>query len=140
MGLLQLVFLGLAGLGLSQDCPIHGPAYPEVTDPGSSAVFAAAKTAIEDKITKGLTSGQLDNGISFAIQVFSPYSDKALYEHYYGPSIGPDTLFRVASISKLMTVYTTLAALGNERWNDAVTKHIPELARLKVQNPVYNVD
>lgn len=142
MGLFQqLVLLGaFAGLGLSQDCPMYGPSYPEVANPSSSAVFSAAKTAIDGEIARALASGQLDNGTYFAIQVFSRHSDKTLYEHYYGPSIGPETLYRIASISKLISVYTTLAELGDKHWDDPVTEHIPELAGLKVQNPVYDVD
>ncbi|KAK3299865.1 beta-lactamase/transpeptidase-like protein [Chaetomium fimeti] len=142
MGLFShLALLGaFATLGLGQDCPIFGPAYPQIVDPGSATAFIEAKTAIEDEISKGISSGQLDNGTVFAIQVFSRHSDEILHEHYYGPSIGPDTVFRLASISKLMSVYTTLAELGDGYWNDPITKHVPELARLKVQNPVYDVD
>jgi CubicO group peptidase (beta-lactamase class C family) len=136
----QLALLGaLAGVGLGQDCPILGPAYPEVTNPESSAAFKAAKTAIEGEISKALASGQLDNGTTFAVQVFSRNSDKTLFEQYHG-AVGPETLYRVASISKVMSVYTTLAELGDKYWNDPVTKYIPELACLKVQNPVYNTD
>ncbi|KAH6853256.1 beta-lactamase/transpeptidase-like protein [Chaetomium sp. MPI-CAGE-AT-0009] len=142
MGLFShLALLGaFASLGLGQDCPIFGPAYPEIVDPSSARAFIEAKITIEDEIAKGFASGKLDNGTVFAIQVFSRHSDEILHEHYYGPSIGPDTLFRVASISKVMSVYTTLAELGDGYWNDPVTKYIPELARFKVQNPVYDVD
>ncbi|KAK4244931.1 beta-lactamase/transpeptidase-like protein [Corynascus novoguineensis] len=142
MGLFRpLVLLGaLAGLGLGQDCPIYGPAYPEVDNPGSAAAFTAARAAFETEIKNGLASGQLDNTTSFAVQVFSPHSEKALYEHYHGPSVGPETLFRIASVSKLMSVYTTLIELGDKYWDEPVTKYVPELARLKVQNPVYDVD
>jgi CubicO group peptidase (beta-lactamase class C family) len=141
MRLFQLTLLGtLTSLGLSQDCPIFGPAYPEITSPGSAAAFRPAKTAIQDEIASGPASGQLDNKTVFAIQVFSRHSDQTLYEHYHGPSIGPDTLYRLASVSKLVSVYTTLAELGDRHWDNPVTKYIPELAQLKVQNPVYDVD
>ncbi|KAK4040945.1 beta-lactamase/transpeptidase-like protein [Parachaetomium inaequale] len=141
MGLFQLALLGaLASLGLTQDCPIFGPAYPEVTKPGPAAAFGAARTAIEDEIARGLAGGQLDKRTVFAIQVFSRHSDQTLYEQYHGPSIGPETLYRIASTSKLLTVYTTLAELGDRHWNDPVTKYVLELAGLKVQNPVYDVD
>ncbi|RYO79049.1 hypothetical protein DL766_009728 [Monosporascus sp. MC13-8B] len=120
--------------------PVFGPAYPEVTNPGASAVFSAAKTAIDDEITKALASGQLANETYFAVQAFSRHSDKTLYERYYGPSIGPETLYRIGSVSKVVSVYTTLAELGDRHWNDPLTKHIPKLARLKVRNPVYDVD
>ena len=140
MGLVHLVVVGaLAGLAVSQDCPILGPAYPE-TNPGSSAAFGAAKAALEDEITRALAGGQLDKGTYFGVQVFSQNSDKTLYEKYYGPSVGPDTLYRIASISKVVSVYTTLSELGDRYWNEPVTKYIPELAKLKVQNPVDDID
>ncbi len=130
----------LAGLALGQDCPILGPTYPEVLDPISSGVFAAAKASFNDEITKALASGQLDNGTAFSIQVFSRNSDKLLFDYHHGPSVGPDTLYRIGSISKVMTVYTTLAELGDKYWTEPVTKYVPELAKLKVQDPVYNTD
>jgi CubicO group peptidase (beta-lactamase class C family) len=142
MGLLQqLVLVGaLAGLGLSQDCPILGPAYTEVINPGSSAVLSAAKTALDNEITQALAGGQLDKSTYFGIQVFSRNSDKTLYEKYYGPSVGPDTLYRIASISKVVSVYTTLLEIGDKYWSEPVTNYIPELAKLKVENPVYDID
>ncbi|KAL2148002.1 hypothetical protein VTI28DRAFT_58 [Corynascus sepedonium] len=142
MGLFRpLVLLGaLAGLSLGQDCPIYGPAYPEVDNPGSAAAFSAARAAFETEIKNGLASGQLDNTTSFVVQVFSRHSEKTLYEHYHGPSVGPETLFRIASVSKLVSVYTTLIELGDKYWDEPVTKYVPELARLKVRNPVYDVD
>ncbi|KAJ4287911.1 hypothetical protein N0V88_007531 [Collariella sp. IMI 366227] len=142
MGLLrQLVLIGtLAGLGFAQDCPILGPAYPEITNPVASGPFKAAKTPFDDELTKALAEGVLDRNTTFAIQVYSRHSDKLLYEYYHGPGVGPDTLYRAASVSKLISIYTTLAAVGDRHWNDPVTCHIPELARLKVQNPVYDVN
>lgn len=142
MGFLDhLVLLGtFATLGLGQDCPIFGPAYPETVNPVSSTPFIAAKAAIEDEIARGFASGQLGNDTVFAIQVFSRHSNEILHEHYYGPSVDSNTLFRVASISKVISVYTTLTEVGDQHWNDLITKYIPELAEAKVQNPVYDVD
>ncbi|KAK4129716.1 beta-lactamase/transpeptidase-like protein [Parathielavia appendiculata] len=137
MALRHLVLVAFAGLGLSQNCPIFGPAYPEV--PASAPALTAAKMAIQDEIAGALAGGQLDNGTAFGVQVFLRHSDKTLFEYYHGP-VGPDTLFRVASISKVIAVYTTLAALGDKHWHDPVTKYIPELAQDKARNPVYDID
>ncbi|KAL2125963.1 hypothetical protein VTI74DRAFT_2077 [Chaetomium olivicolor] len=141
MGLSGLILFGtLAGLGLAQDCPILGPAYSEVTNPGVSRALGAAKAPFDEELTKALAEGKLDNGTTFAIQVYSRHSDKPLYERYHGPSVGPETLYRIASISKLVSTYTILAELGDKHWDDPVTRHVPELARLKAQNPVYDIN
>ena len=40
-----------------------------------------------------------------------------------------NTVFRVGSVSKLLTVYTLLTEVGMKYMNDPVTKWVPELAR-----------
>ncbi len=142
MGLVRHLLLAgaLAGLGLSQDCPLLGPAYPEVANLGSSAAFKTAKTAIDNEIANALAGGQLDKGTYFGIQVFSKISEKPLYEKYYGPSIGADTVYSIASISKLITVYATLTEIGDKYWDEPITKYVPELANRKVKNPVYDIN
>ena len=142
MGLLRHLLLAgtLAGLGLSQDCPLLGPAYPEVANLGSSAAFKAAKTALDTEIANALANGELDKNTYFGIRVFSKTSDKPLYEKYYGSSIGPDTVFSIASISKLITVYATLTEIGDKYWDEPITKYVPELANRKVKNPVYDIN
>jgi CubicO group peptidase (beta-lactamase class C family) len=142
MGLLRHFLLAgiLAGLGMSQDCPLLGPAYPEVSSLGSSTAFKAAQAAIDDEIAKALAGGQLDPNTSFGIRVFSKTSDKALYEKYHGSSLNADTVVSIASISKLITVYATLTEIGDKYWDEPITKYVPELANHKVKNPVYDIN
>lgn len=143
MGLLHtVVILGaMVGIGLGQNCPILGPAYLEVNDPGSSRVLNAARTAFDETLTQAIASGQLGNGSSFSVQVFSTHSKRPLFERYHTAEglttpAGPDTLYRMASISKLVTVYTILETIGDKHWNDLVTDHVPELARARSRNAV----
>ncbi|KXX82206.1 Penicillin-binding protein 4 [Madurella mycetomatis] len=124
-----------AGLSLGQNCPILGPAYPDVVDPGSSPVLDAARLAFDQEITQLLLSDLLRNETSFSIQVFSSYSDTPIYERYhtatglgFNKSVGAETLYRIASISKLMTVYTMLTELSDKHWNDPIADYVPELA------------
>ena len=41
-----------------------------------------------------------------------------------------DTVYRIASISKLLTVYTLLLEIGDKYWGRAITDFIPELRAL----------
>jgi CubicO group peptidase (beta-lactamase class C family) len=49
-------------------------------------------------------------------------------------TLNEDTVFRVGSVSKLITVYTLLAEVGMERMHDPVTRWVPELARAAKKN------
>ncbi|GAB1318372.1 Penicillin-binding protein 4 [Madurella fahalii] len=135
MGSLRnIMALAAAGLTLGQNCPVLGPAYPDVVDPGSSRALNAARVAFDKEITQALSSDLVGNGTSFSIQVFSSHSDTPIYERYYtaaglslNKSVDAETLYRLASISKLMTVYTMLTELSEKHWNDPITDYVPEL-------------
>jgi CubicO group peptidase (beta-lactamase class C family) len=40
-----------------------------------------------------------------------------------------NTIYRIASISKLLTVYTYLITAGDSSFNDLITKYVQELAQ-----------
>ncbi|KAL2170711.1 hypothetical protein VTG60DRAFT_4458 [Thermothelomyces hinnuleus] len=48
-----------------------------------------------------------------AVQVCSRPLDKLLYEHYHAPSVGPESLYRIASVSKVLGMHATPAVLKN---------------------------
>lgn len=54
-----------------------------------------------------------------------------------------DTVYRLGSLTKVHTVYTWLAQDGDARWNDPITKYVPELAEAVARqgkgDPVANV-
>ncbi|KAK4143931.1 beta-lactamase/transpeptidase-like protein [Dichotomopilus funicola] len=127
-------------LTLGQNCPISGPSYPEVRDPALAPAFEAAKVAIQGRIADGIASGTLNDATAFSIQVFSRHSNRTLFEQYHGPQIGSETLYRIASVSKLVSVYTTLVELGDKYWDKPITEYVPELAEEKLQDPIHDVD
>ena len=138
-------------LSLGQNCPILGPAYPAVANVSSSPVLNAAKATFTQALTEALSNGQLDGeAASFAVQVFSTFSDRPIFEYYHtasglngslsGSLVGPDTLYRIGSISKLVTVYAALARLPHKHWGDPITDFVHELADARVNNAVENVD
>ncbi len=133
------LFWALVRSSQGQNCPILGPAYPAVTDPASSSVLRQAKAASDEALTFALSSGELDaNGTSFSIRVFSPHVEEPIYEYHHTAStsnngssrrkVGPATLYRIGSISKLVAVYAILSKLSDRYWDEPVTKYVQELA------------
>lgn len=142
----------LAALSTAQNCPFLGPSYPPITD-RSAPAFISAGVAFDKMLTDAFASGKFTaNDTAYAVQVFSADSKTPIYSTYHTPTppmqgnaskpvtVGPDTVFRMYSVSKLITVYTTLAKLGEKYWHEPVSKYIPEFANLQEGNPVYDAD
>lgn len=115
-------------------CPPLGAVLPTAQDPGSHpavrAVLDAFAAAIEAE-----TSGFRGSAVSIGVK--SALEDKPMLEFHHTPegrdplgaqAVNGSTVYRLASVSK---VFTVLAALQRDdliRWEDPVTKFIPELA------------
>ena len=129
----------------AQSCPLLGPAYPAATDVASPA-FIAAKAEFDEALASNTQINK--EKVFFAIEIYSSYSKDAgsIHRYYNTPlaqngavNVGPDTLFRINSISKVMAVYTMLSKLSYKYWYEPVTKYIPELANIQAQD-VTDVD
>ena len=144
--LLQIVSFFLFTLVYSQDaCPLQTPLYPPPRDLLSSQDVKVASDNLTQAIEEALTTGISDlgslpiNTTTFAIKVFSSHTEDSIYEYLYtSPTYSPETgagaqnttldsVYRVASISKLLTVLTLLAHDGYTHWNHPITDFIPEL-------------
>lgn len=140
---LFLVQLATANTSL---CPLLGPDFPPPRNISQNPGFRGAINSFSNTIQQVLSTsggdssyGQLDStNNTFSINIFSTLSDDPLYKyHYTAPrfsngSIGAktvdgDTVFRVGSISKLITVFALLIEKGDANLNDPVTKYVPEL-------------
>lgn len=133
-----LVLLTLAGSALSQTnpaCPLLGPVFPPVRkNLGSSRAIKDAVVQLTGLMDEVVEAG---TNTTFYVQAFSG-TDK-LFHYKYVPesakksltsdSLNENTVFRIGSVSKLLTVYTLLAEVGIKRLNDPVTKWVPELAK-----------
>ena len=130
----------------AQNCPLLGPAYPAATDLASPALLAA-----KAKFDEALASDPRINrdGLWFAIDIYSTGSKHPASIHRSfntakaqngSITVGPDTLFRIFSISKVVTVYTMLAKLSYRCWHEPVTKYVPELAKSPMRDVVSNVN
>ncbi|KAI9674562.1 MAG: hypothetical protein M1822_009057 [Bathelium mastoideum] len=126
-------------------CPLLGPVFPTPQKIDSSAFQGYAENftgALEQALVTGQNSyGSWDNSTtSFSISVWSTTSNESLYEYHFEASqlqgavssgaLNNDTIYRVGSVSKLFTVYTYLAAVGDKYLDEPITKYIPELARI----------
>ncbi|KAL1837870.1 hypothetical protein VTJ49DRAFT_3296 [Mycothermus thermophilus] len=134
------LLLGLAvAVSHAQNCPLLGPAYPAATDVAGPA-FAAARDIFEAALASD--SDVKTDSVSFAFEIYRTRQGRAesIYRTFNTASsrnvsaqVGPETLFRINSISKVITVYTMLAKLGYQYWHEPISKFVPELADLPSQ-------
>lgn len=121
-------------------CPFLGPVFPAPTSLAISAPFQATlnklQASLQDAIATG-TSAQGPVGINdtYSIQVFSVNDEAPLLDFNHrgvdlvgNGTLNGDSIYRIASVTKLVTVYMLLIAGGDRVMSDLVTKYLPELA------------
>ncbi|KAI0598421.1 beta-lactamase/transpeptidase-like protein [Biscogniauxia sp. FL1348] len=136
-------------------CPYPGAVFPKPTDLASSDIIQTALTNLTATFNaRGTDPANNPNATSWSIQVFSASSDEPIWEHYHTAmnllsadnpgvkSVDGDTIYRLGSLTKIFTIVTFLAEVGDAYWNTPVTRYVPELDLLagKAQyDPVMNV-
>ncbi|KAL6918990.1 hypothetical protein FSHL1_002971 [Fusarium sambucinum] len=124
-------------------CPLLGPIFPPVNHPLKSSTFSNAISQLNATFGDFDRNGTFDElNTTLYVQAFS--ASDTLFQHGYVPSsmksfltsgtLNENTVFRIGSVSKLVTVYTLLAEVGMKNMNDPVTKWVPELARAAKKN------
>ncbi|KAJ4310407.1 hypothetical protein N0V94_008464 [Neodidymelliopsis sp. IMI 364377] len=134
-----IVGLALVARIAASICPILGPVFPASTNLTSSISFRKTLQNIQTNIDQALASGNTTHGPvgvndTYSIQIFSTTSDVPLLDlHKRGldlvgnRTVDGDSVYRLASVSKLFTVYLLLLNAGGTIFNDKVTKYLPEL-------------
>ncbi|KAF7190917.1 Beta-lactamase-like protein sdnR [Pseudocercospora fuligena] len=128
-------------------CPIKGQQFPKPTSLGKEATFLNATKTIEDYVKANLTQSPW-NQTTFSLGLFSVDTDGLLYEYHHtdesvaSSSIGTkaanaDSIYRIASISKIFTVYLWLIKSGHKHFNSPITEFIPQLAESQPQDDYY---
>ncbi|KAK6380916.1 hypothetical protein LTS17_005117 [Exophiala oligosperma] len=124
-----------------------GPTYPPPLDlsSNSSLVTASWKNLSSqlDTYLNGKSSAAAASGnVTFSIGMFSMHDPAATKHQYHHTSPGVahgssgegtrsvdgDSVYRIASVTKLFTVFAGLVDMKDEDWNTPLTKIIPELA------------
>lgn len=149
MGAMRLALTGLtvallawttAAQGQKKLCPVKGQQFPVPTGLSKEALFQNATKTIEEHIKANLTTSPY-NVTSFSLGFFSVDEEALSYEYHHTDdtvrnstlgthSVDANSIFRIASISKILTVYLWMIKEGDRRWNDPVSDHIPELAAI----------
>jgi hypothetical protein len=120
------VVLQLIGFVLPQittNCPILGPVFPASSSLYASDAVQSAIAAFPGILQAALANELPDNlTTSFSINVFSGFEDQSIFNfHYAAPvlngslpsgELNNDTVYRIGSLSKLLTVYTFLDQVG----------------------------
>ncbi|KAH6853109.1 beta-lactamase/transpeptidase-like protein [Chaetomium sp. MPI-CAGE-AT-0009] len=141
------------------NCPPLGPVYEKPFNFKTSSAIQAAIANLTATFTawdQNNSSAIRSNTTSYSIEVFSTSEeDPIIFSwHHTAASLaaatntsgvkaaGPDAVYRLGSLTKVFTVYTWLVQDGDVKWNEPITKYIPELAaaadRAK-EDPVANV-
>jgi hypothetical protein len=118
------------------DCALAGPDFPISSHFSNSSLLSSAVAEIE-KLLANETLGLLSNDTAFGVALFSSKENETLYQRYYTPptpvgvsEVDENSIFRIASVTKVFTVWSFLIEVGDGVFNDPITKYVPELANL----------
>jgi len=144
---IALLFLGHVAsqeLELS-DCSLLGPIYPMPANITASPIIRETQTTfvklLDEAFVNGTTSWGSFNVVntSVSIGVFSAQTEGFLSEYHHagsgpliqdgltGGKLNVNTLYRIGSIGKFLTVYTFMVKLGSKYWSEPVVNFVPEL-------------
>jgi CubicO group peptidase (beta-lactamase class C family) len=137
------------------NCVLLGPIYPPLPNAASSQIIQQTQSQFLQSMNQIASTGQTPlvpidvANTSFSVGVFSADSDNFLFEFHHeapllngslsGGVLDSNTLYRIGSITKLLTVYALLAKIRRDHWDEPVTNFIPELVTASSNNAVHDV-
>ncbi|KAI1325573.1 beta-lactamase/transpeptidase-like protein [Xylariaceae sp. FL0255] len=141
--------LHLSGaLGKDRLCPLKGPQFPAPTGLGSEPLFRCATASIEQYIRANLTQTPY-NETTFSIGMFTTTDDDELiYQFHHTDStvatsplgtnkVDANSIYRIASITKILTLYRWLIADGDRKFNSPISDFIPQLLKYEKRQDEY---
>lgn len=142
---------------VSASCPLLGTSFPVPRNLSGSSIIQSAIANLTATIHEAGSTGNSSHGIfntnatSFSIQIFDTKSAEPLLDYHNSApllaaasdsgvkTVDANTVYRIGSISKLLTVFTFLLEAGDSLWNDPVTDYVPEL-KAAAQQSTNNVN
>ncbi|SMR45200.1 unnamed protein product [Zymoseptoria tritici ST99CH_3D1] len=121
-----------------QICPLQGQQFPVPTNLSQDSIFNEALQSLEATLHANISQTPY-NETTFSIGVFSANDEDLLWEFHHADElvknsslgandVDADSVYRVASISKILTIYLWLIHDGDRRLNDPIIEYVPELA------------
>lgn len=125
-------------------CPLLGPSFEPSRNLGDAPAVQEAFETLQAALENSTKTGQTDYGTwapannSFSIGVFdattpgqlfyTQHSSETLQNAEQGVhEVTADTIFRLGSVSKLITTYLFMVEAGPKYWNRPVTDFVPQL-------------
>ena len=143
-GILPTLLLGsVAGAAASIACPPLGPVLPAPTNPSVHPTVQDGVVNVTSAFNE-ITTKLNTTGISIALK--SIHEDSPILELHYTPKylnpngtskIDSQSVYRLGSITKIFAVLSVLK-LRDVRWDDPVTKYVPELRVMKPETSEVN--
>jgi len=132
LSMLSAVASLLGQTSVAPEAGLAGPSFPAPSGLSGSKALTSAITDFDGTVTDSPIIQA--NETAWAVAVFSATGDEPLYEQYFTPDydvgvtkVDRRSVFRLASVSKVFSVWTFLAEVGDENFNDPITKYVPEL-------------
>ncbi|KAI0898849.1 beta-lactamase/transpeptidase-like protein [Annulohypoxylon nitens] len=141
-----LLSFALHGVFAKQNCPLYGLGYPKPTNLLDQPDIRKAAAALDSIFSEQIDHSDQTNSqnFSYSVEVFSVDDEEPLWSHHWtAPNlkglnstgvveVDGNTVYRLGSVTKVFTILTFLAEVGDSLWNEPITKYIPEIAALVV--------
>jgi CubicO group peptidase (beta-lactamase class C family) len=142
--LASLVALEATASYAKLNCPIYGLGYPKPNNLFSYGGIGSAASSLDSVFAQYIDNANNTGSdkFSYSVEVFAANEAKPLWSHYWTAKnlatmnttgvkkIDGDTVYRMGSLTKIFTILTFLAEVGDASWNEPITKFIPEIAAM----------
>ncbi|KAH7157346.1 beta-lactamase/transpeptidase-like protein [Dactylonectria estremocensis] len=142
---LAVLAVGAFTLADAKACPPMGAVFPAPQAPSQNTAVKKAVSALKGALDEQTSA--LFEASALSVGVKSIHEDDPLFTYHFTPpkagsgaqEVGDDTMYRIASVSKLFTV---LAALQNTDidMNASVLKYLPQLNETATDDPILSLN
>ena len=127
-------------------CPLLGAIYPAPQNLCTEALIQSTGTELSTILQQMSTAGNISTAYghidfgatSFSINLFSAQEDDSSFQYHHAAPvmatavngtkiIDIDTVYRLGSVTKLLTVWLFLIKAGDVYFNQPITQYVPEL-------------
>ncbi|TGJ82356.1 hypothetical protein E0Z10_g6422 [Xylaria hypoxylon] len=144
--LAQLVIIQAIGSHAKLNCPLYGLSYPKPSNLANHPDILKAASALDSVIGQYIDNANNTGSdkFSYSVEVFTANEQTPLWTHYWTAknlatmdttgvkTVDGKTVYRIGSLTKVFTMLTFLAEVGDSVWNDPIARYIPEIAAMVV--------